>query len=451
MADIAVLEHFGTLDKAWLEAVDRYLPVRHPPWCFNREIGADLPGQGWKLHVSATILTATEVLDRVGQCLAGESVYFKAIETRDELRKLNCGLFYGYFQIGKFMTIYPTDASAVGRIAHKVATATAGMAGPPVPFELRVEAGSPVFMRYGMFRPGSGDGAASLINPDGLPEPDRRDRNPDWAALPVGLPTARPDRVDGPLARRFRVYKCLSQRGKGGVYQAIDVACGMRHCILKEGRRHGEVDLDGSDGWSRLDSEYHALCRLSQAGVPVPAPIARFEQAGHAYVVMEWLHGEVLGKLLMDSADLPSTDMARDLARRSAGLLKQIHAARWAWRDLKSTNLIIGVDGALRPIDFEGSARFGTPLDTVWGSPGHMPHDVHLTRTAGPEQDLFALGSLLYQIFTGKFLADARGAPAKCDVSGLPEPIIRLMNALWHADPRCRPAAAAVCEALAVI
>lgn len=439
-------------DTEWSNVVQNLLPVHSPPWRLNRVIGADLPRQGWKLHVSATVLNAVSVLQRVAECLEGEQVYFKALGSRDALRKLNCGLFYGYAQIGKFITVYPTRESAIVAIADKIVRATEGMPGPDVPFEARVSHNSPVFTRYGLFRLDEGIDEAMLIAPTGSSEPDRRDENPKWASMPGGLQPSTPPTRPGPLATQFRAYKCLSQRGKGGVYRAIDLSVNpARHCILKEGRRHGEVDLDGSDGWSRLDVEHTALSCLSAAEIPVPLPYARFDEAGHAYLAMEWVPGEALGNFLSDKdAPLP-IEVALNLARQAAGLLGRIHEEGWVWRDVKSTNFMIDPNGALRPIDFEGAAREGDDITSIWGSPGHMPRDVHRLRTASAGQDLYALGSLIYQILTGEALYGAETWVSDLNWKAIPADAAQLIKALWNDDADLRPSARSVEAALALL
>ena len=145
-----------------------------------------LPGQGWKVHVSATILTARQVLEVAAPILERRGVPFKTPKSLLELKRLNCGLFYGYVQIGKFITAYPYDGEA-GVIAAELDAATRGMAAPAVPFETPVSPGSAVFFRYGSFGGDrSGAPSDSVVDPEGRLVPDRRDRNPDWAVPPPG-------------------------------------------------------------------------------------------------------------------------------------------------------------------------------------------------------------------------------------------------------------------------
>src|SRR5690242_6080047 len=96
------------LEERWRMVCAEYLPVAPPEsvWRYSRPISVGDPDQGWKLHVSATILTAGRVLTAVAQELRTRGVLFKAPGTLSELHKLNCGYFYGTSQIGKFLTVY---------------------------------------------------------------------------------------------------------------------------------------------------------------------------------------------------------------------------------------------------------------------------------------------------------------------------------------------------------
>src|SRR5690242_10495664 len=75
------------------------------PWVIFHRSSLSLE-QGWKLHVSATIVSAVLVLDRVFPILIKEGVQFKVAANLRVLSDLNEGLA-GLSQIGKFITVYP--------------------------------------------------------------------------------------------------------------------------------------------------------------------------------------------------------------------------------------------------------------------------------------------------------------------------------------------------------
>jgi serine/threonine protein kinase len=100
---------------------------------------------------------------------------------------------------------------------------------------------------------------------------------------------------NNPLKNSFRVFRALSQRGKGGVYQALDISVDPpRLCLVKEGRKSGEVWWDGRDGRSRLEQERVALTTLHRLGVTVPEVYSTFTLEGNFYLVTEYVEGENL-------------------------------------------------------------------------------------------------------------------------------------------------------------
>src|SRR5262245_33764833 len=92
------------------ELCKRFLPVaeKDSTWCYSGKSESHYPEQGWKLHLSATILTANAILERVAPFLQSRAVLFKAPASLQELDRINSGLYYGYSQVGKFITVYPS-------------------------------------------------------------------------------------------------------------------------------------------------------------------------------------------------------------------------------------------------------------------------------------------------------------------------------------------------------
>lgn len=397
---------FRDFEIQWAEVSRKWLPFEtsESPWRSSHRSATGLPLQGWKLHVSATILSAPAVLEAVAPLLHRRGVLFKGPKALVELRKMNCGLFYGFSQIGKFLTVYPRNDDEASSLAAELHAATRCFKSPAVPFERPVANGSSVFVRYGLFAPQGRDGNASMIRtPDGKFVADARDRNPSWAKCPPGLLAFRRRKSTrkGALGARFRAYESLSQRGKGGVYRALDLGVRpARLCALKEGRSLGEVDWDGSDGRARLERERETLAELRQRAVPVPEIYAHFVEGENDYLAMEWIDGTALAQLLLPDKVVLELDVALHLAAQCADLLARIHDNGWVWRDLKPANLIYEHATRLRPIDFEGAARVGTQATSPWGTVGYLPPEWMQSTRVSFAQDCYALGVTLHQLFT---------------------------------------------------
>src|SRR6185503_19225848 len=140
-------------DAKWTSLCKRYLPIHEGEtiWRYSRSDNVQLPEQGWKLHVSATILSANKTLSRVAPYLKRHDILFKAPCSLEELEKLNAGLFYGYSQVGKFLTVYPRNDSEALCLASELDRLTKGLPAPVVPFDSQFGPGSNVFYRYGSF------------------------------------------------------------------------------------------------------------------------------------------------------------------------------------------------------------------------------------------------------------------------------------------------------------
>src|SRR5262245_39896829 len=271
----------------WRELCATYLPVipDGTTWRYSREASSGDMAQGWKLHLSANLLTACEVMRRAAPYLRKSGALFKGPASLQDLAQINCGLSHGYSQIGKFITVYPRSDDEAVALARKLHRVTRGLSAPAVPFDLQFRPGSCVYYRYGAFdrlEMEAPDGARvpAIRHPAGHLVPDRREAGaakPDWVSDPfvagpfvagpfVAGPfvaermqrTAPPQ--DSPLRSTFRAFRALSQRGKGGVYQAIDLSGDApRFCLLKEGRQGGEINWDGRDGHWRVRSEERVL------------------------------------------------------------------------------------------------------------------------------------------------------------------------------------------------
>jgi hypothetical protein len=447
----------ASIHARWAELRDRYLPVAVAGsiWRYSRGALPGDPEQGWKLHVAATVLTAGRVLEAVAPLLSGRGVLYKAPVSLYELGKLNSGIHYGYSQVGKFLTIYPRDNAEAVRLARELHRLTRGTSAPAVPFDLKYRAGGCVYYRYGAFKGigGAGEGGTrtyAIRDPEGNLVPDRRDSvgKPEWAADP--FPKARPRAVTArrpptPLGTTFKAFRALTQRGRGGVYQALDLSVTPpRLCILKEGRRDGEVMWDGRDGLWMVRNEARVLASLSGAGVAVPRVYSSFRAEKNRYIAIEFIEGESLERWLCRRQRRLPVGAALARGAELARLVARIHAAGWVWRDCKPANLIVAEGGRLRPLDFEGACPVERPDPMPWGTPGFVAPehaDAFRGQSRTPE-DLYGLGAVAYLLLTGRPPDFPRPVPVGKARRGVPEGAREVVERLLDPDPGRRPGAA---------
>lgn len=440
-----------SLCKSYQELCKRFLPVsfKDSKWRYSRQQEPCAPEQGWKLHVSATVLTANGVLEKVAPFLIDRGILFKAPFSLEELGLINSGIYYGYCQVGKFITVYPRgdeEAVSVARCLHKL---TLGMTAPQIPFDKEFRPGSCVYYRYGAFsllemENPDGTHVSAIRDPEGNLVPDLRESaGPAWAADPfIAKRCELAKTVDSPLKTTFLAFRALSQRGKGGVYKALDLSVTPpRFCILKEGRTGGEIVWDGRDGYWRIRNEERIIRQLEMAGVAVPRFYSSFEVEGQYYLVIEFIEGHSLHALLSKRRRRLSISKALGIGIQLSLLISQLHEAGWVWRDCKPTNLIVTKKGELRPVDFEGACPLDLPDPFGWNTPEFSPPECHgeyLGKSRAPE-DFYAIGVTLYFLLTGIMPDSASAVPLRKLRRGVPQAACDVISDLLSPDPQQRP------------
>ena len=156
---------------------------------------------------------------------------------------------------------------------------------------------------------------------------------------------------------------------------------------------------------------------------------------GSPFLVMELLEGQDLSEVLDAPGFEPKVEDTVDLALQACEALAEVHGLGIVHRDLKPANLFItrGPEGTpfLKLIDF-GISRIDSPLspkdtftvtspDIVMGSPKYMPPEqMESARAADFRSDIWGLGAILYEIFTGhapfdgESLLDIYSAAVRC-------------------------------------
>ncbi len=411
--------------------------------------GARVPEQGWKLHVSAYPSTARDVLSRAVPVLMAHRTTFKLAASAADLARLNIGVG-GPSQIGKFLTVYPSSDEQAVALAEALDSATRGLAGPAVPSDARLPAGSIVHYRFGGFgrtlvQLRDGLVHCALVTPDGDLVPDERDRHfapPDWAVNPFAGRFAddRPATPNAVGSDRYRVVAVLSESGRGRVLLGLDTV-GRRRCVMKTASSSGDADEQ------RLRHEGDVLRRLhAHNGFPELYDVLELDD--EIVLVMADIAGEPLADHVAGRAAtgrLLSTAEVCNLGAAVARLLGHVHGHGLVYRDLKSTNVIVGPDGQVHLIDFDVVADAGSSATSA-GTQGYMSPQQWRGEPPLPADDIYGLGALLFFAVTG---AEPSRAPDVHDLLARP---LRVLNpaispalaafvvACLNPEPRRRPA-----------
>jgi tRNA A-37 threonylcarbamoyl transferase component Bud32 len=441
-------------EREWQRLCDTYLPIggKRSIWRCSRERNDDDPFQGWKLHVSATILSACPIFRLIAPYLKRRDILFKAPKSLMELHKLNSGIYYGFCQIGKFVTIYPQSVEAAAAIGLKVHALTAKFPAPMVPYDNALRNRSCVYYRYGSFSlhlktTFRKKRVLAIARPDGKLVPDLREPRaavPPWLTDPFQPVRSKAAfELATPLETDYARYEALTQRGRGGIYQARDVSSvPAKLCVIKEGRRHGETDWLGRDGFTRIKREAQFLRSTGIAAVP--RVMRTFRANGCYYLVMERIPGKSLQQVLTSGHRI-STRRMLDYCAQMAQIVADIHAAGWGWRDCKPINFLVKKNHKLRALDFEGACRLDE-RDPPWGAtPGYTPSRRSWNSASPEAMDLYALGTSIMQLIARREYPVKLATAFRREIKkrNLPLRLIKTIQSLRSPSPKRRPSARA--------
>jgi serine/threonine protein kinase len=204
------------------------------------------------------------------------------------------------------------------------------------------------------------------------------------------------------LQDRYRIVAMLGKGGMGEVYRADDLklASSVALKLLPETLAFDPVRLD------RFRSEVRLTRQISHANVCRVYDIGDFQTAAGpaVFLSMEYVDGEDLGSLLRRIGRLPE-DKALQIARQICAGLHAAHEQGVIHRDLKPANIMLDGRGNARIMDF-GVAGFADDLnakgDIASGTPAYMAPEQFNRTEVSRKSDLFSLGLVLYELFTGK-------------------------------------------------
>src|SRR5271155_1101655 len=122
---------------------------------------------------------------------------------------------------------------------------------------------------------------------------------------------------------------------------------------------------------------------------------------GSTWLSMEYVDGEDLASLLRRIGRLPP-DKAMEIAGQLCAGLAAAHDKGVLHRDLKPRNIMLDGQGHLRITDFGLAGFAGEVKDIRSGTPGYMAPEQLSGREVTARSDIYALGLVLYELFTGK-------------------------------------------------
>jgi serine/threonine-protein kinase len=240
------------------------------------------------------------------------------------------------------------------------------------------------------------------------------------------------------IAGKYRLDRLIGKGGMGAVYAGQHELLGQAVAIklLSDGSREpaaGARFLNEARAAARIPSDH--VVRVVDVGV----------DEGRPYLVMEYLEGEDLARVLYGRGPLPEKE-AVDYVLQAVEALAQAHALGIIHRDLKPSNLFLAKrpDGSrlVKVLDFGIAKAFGSAVSTqhaavttqgLIGSPAYMaPEYVRSAKSIDTRADIWAIGVILYELLSGSvpFRGDNPGEVLAAILETTPAPLASLRGGL---------------------
>jgi len=252
------------------------------------------------------------------------------------------------------------------------------------------------------------------------------------------------------LLDRYRIVALLGRGGMGEVYRAEDLKLGQAVAL----KFLPSKISDDPDALERFRREVRITRQVSHPHVCRVFDVG--EADGQIFLSMEFIDGEDLRSLLRRIGRLPA-DKALEVARQLCAGLAAAHQMGILHRDLKPANVMIDGRGRVRIMDF-GLAVLGGDApgaEARAGTPGYMAPEQAGAKGTSIRSDIYSLGLLLYELFTGKRAFEAGSiaellrrqqenafAPPSSLVQDLNPVVERVILRCLETEPRSRPGSA---------
>lgn len=205
------------------------------------------------------------------------------------------------------------------------------------------------------------------------------------------------------LGDRYRIVELLGRGGMGEVYRVDDLRLGqpvsLKFLTARLGGSHEGLGTLYQEARAARLVGHPNTCRVFDVG----------EIDGVPFISMEYVDGENLKSLLNRIGRLPHAK-AVEIAQQLCRGLHAVHEQGLLHRDLKPTNIMIDGRGRARITDFglAGATQNLLASSERAGTPAYMAPEQLAGRGLSVRSDVYALGLILYEVFTGRRTFDGR-------------------------------------------
>jgi serine/threonine protein kinase len=225
--------------------------------------------------------------------------------------------------------------------------------------------------------------------------------------------------VDQLFGGRYKLISRIAVGGMGEVWLAQDEVI-LREVAIKILKQEYMGDPSFIERF-RIEAKHAAM--VNHEGI---ANVFDYgEDSGWAFLVMEYVPGDSLARILERDKVLPETKVM-DIVAQTARALYAAHEAGLVHRDIKPGNLLITPEGKVKITDF-GIARVTdqvglTATGQVMGTVQYLSPEQATGKSATPATDIYSLGIVAYECLAGKrpFGGDSQMIIAMAQINDLP-------------------------------
>ena len=231
------------------------------------------------------------------------------------------------------------------------------------------------------------------------------------------------------LADRYRIVALLGRGGMGEVYRADDLTLDQPVALkfLPDEVSGNEANL------ARFRNEVRIARQVSHPNVCRVYDVGQVDN--QVFLSMEYVDGEDLASLIRRIGRLP-VDKGVEVARKLCAGLAAAHEKGVLHRDLKPSNIMLDGRGQVLLTDF-GLATIAEQMSAAEirnGTPAYMAPEQLSGKAVTVQSDVYALGLVLYEIFTGKRPFEAASLAELVRAQSETTPI-SLTSLVRHLDP----------------
>lgn len=203
----------------------------------------------------------------------------------------------------------------------------------------------------------------------------------------------------GSIVENYKVVSVLGEGGMGIVYKAFDIKL-ERFVALKVLNQTGSLN---SNFVERFKREAKNQAKLNHPNI---VSVYGFtEQNGILGIVMEYVEGETLEKLISRKSKLETKEALLILQQVLEGV-GHAHSKNFIHRDIKPSNIILNRDGVVKIMDFgiskalfdKGITKTGTKIGTLL----YMSPEQIRAEDPTKQSDIYSIGITLYEMLSGK-------------------------------------------------